>query len=83
MRAAVSAILLAAALSGCASWPYVGRGAILIDEADKFAREGDFPGAVAKYDEYLARYPAGWRACARSWRGESSTSCACGRRPTG
>ena len=62
MRTAVSAILLTVALSGCASWPYVGRGATLIDEADKMARDGDFPGAVAKYDEYLARYPRGWSA---------------------
>ena len=29
-------------------------------EADRMAREGDFDGAVARYDLYLARYPEGW-----------------------
>ena len=62
MRRAAGVVLLTVALAGCASFPYVGRGVILIDAADKLAREGDAAGAVAKYDEYLARYPNGWWA---------------------
>lgn len=62
MRRTALALGLAIALTSCASWPYVGRGAIVVDEADRMAREGDFSGAVAKYDEYLARYPQGWSA---------------------
>jgi small-conductance mechanosensitive channel len=62
MRVGVGALLLAVALGGCASWPYVGRGAVMIVEADKLSREGDLPAAVAKYDEYLTRYPEGWWA---------------------
>ena len=61
MRRALVALVLAAALAGCASWPY-GRGYALVDEADRMAREGDFTGAVAKYDDYLAKYPEGWEA---------------------
>ena len=59
MRRPVAALLLVAALAGCASWPF-GRGAGLLAEADRMAREGDFDGAVARYDLYLARYPEGW-----------------------
>jgi hypothetical protein len=61
MRVAAIALVLVA-LTGCASWPFVGRGASIVAEADRMAREGDFTGAVAKYDEYLARYPEGWSA---------------------
>jgi len=62
MRRAVVGLTLAVACTGCASWPLIGRGAFVISEADRMAREGDFAGAVAKYDEYLARYPDGWSA---------------------
>ena len=61
MRRALGVLLLTAALTGCASWPF-GRGTSIVAEADRMAREGDFAGAVAKYDEYLARYPEGWSA---------------------
>jgi hypothetical protein len=54
-------LALAVALAGCASWPY-GRGSSIVAEADRMARDGDFSGAVAKYDEYLARHPEGWSA---------------------
>ncbi len=61
MRRALAAALLAAALAGCATWPF-GRGATLLDEADRLARDGELAAAVAKYDEYLARYPDAWAA---------------------
>jgi len=61
MRRALGVLLLAAALTGCASWPF-GRGSALVADADRMARDGDFSGAVAKYDEYLARHPEGWSA---------------------
>ena len=61
MRRAAAGLLLVAALAGCASWPF-GRGATLLAEADRLAREGDFDGAVARYDLYLARYPETWAA---------------------
>jgi hypothetical protein len=62
VRRAIVVLSLAGALAGCASWPIVGRGAFVISEADRMAREGDFAGAVAKYDDYLTRYPDGWSA---------------------
>jgi hypothetical protein len=61
MRRAAAGLLLVAALAGCASWPF-GRGATLLADADRLAREGDFDGAVARYDLYLARYPDAWAA---------------------
>jgi small-conductance mechanosensitive channel len=61
MRRAVLALLLVAALGGCALWPF-GRGAALLADADRLAREGDFAAAVARYDDYLARYPNAWGA---------------------
>jgi hypothetical protein len=61
MRRALMLVLLTAALSGCATWP-LGRGADRLAEADRFAREGDWPAAVAAYEDYLARYPDGWSA---------------------
>jgi hypothetical protein len=62
MRKTAAVVTLAAALVGCASWPPVGRGAFVVAEGDRLAREGDFAAAVAKYDEYLSRYPDGWSA---------------------
>ena len=59
MRRAALGLLLAVTLAGCASWPF-GRGSSLVADADRLAREGDFAAAVAKYDEYLKRYPDGW-----------------------
>ncbi|HEU5196810.1 MAG TPA: hypothetical protein VFW70_18875 [Methylomirabilota bacterium] len=61
MRRAFIALVLTVALAGCASWPY-GPGSSIAAEADRMTRDGDFAGAVAKYDEYLARYPEGWNA---------------------
>jgi hypothetical protein len=61
MRRALAALLLTTALAGCASWPF-GRGATLLANADRLAREGDWPGAVAAYDDYLARHPTAWGA---------------------
>ena len=61
MRHAALALLLVATVAGCASWPF-GRGSSLVAEADRMAREGEFAAAVAKYDEYLTRYPDGWSA---------------------
>jgi hypothetical protein len=61
MRRALGGLLLAAALTSCASLPY-GRGSGIMADADRMARDGDFSGAVAKYDEYLARHPEGWSA---------------------
>jgi small-conductance mechanosensitive channel len=61
MRRALLAFALAAALAGCASWPY-GPGSSIMADADRMARDGDFTAAVAKYDDYLARYPEGWSA---------------------
>jgi hypothetical protein len=61
MRRALAVLVLTAALAGCASWPY-GRGYSIVADADRMARDGDFTGAVAKYDEYLAHYPEGWSA---------------------
>ena len=61
MRRAFGALLLMTALAGCASLPY-GSGHSIVDDADRMAREGDFTGAVAKYDDYLAKYPEGWNA---------------------
>lgn len=61
MRRALAALALAAACTGCAAWPF-GPAATLLSEADRSAREGDFPRAVAKYDEYLTRYPDAWGA---------------------
>jgi len=61
MRRALTALVLAAALAGCASWP-LGRGSSIVADADRMARDGDFSGAVTKYDEYLVQYPEGWSA---------------------
>lgn len=61
MRRALAVLLLAAGLGGCAAWPF-GRGADLLADADRRARNGDWPGAVATYDAYLARYPDTWAA---------------------
>jgi len=61
MRRALVALLLTAALAGCASIPF-GRGATLLADADRLAREGDWSGAVAAYDNYLSRYPDAWAA---------------------
>lgn len=62
MRTTVVRVAVVVALAGCASWPPVGRGAFVVAEADRLAREGDLAAAVAKYDEYLSRYPDGWSA---------------------
>ena len=61
MRRVLAAVLLAVSLAGCASLPFT-RGATLLADADRLAREGDWPGAVAAYDQYLARYPNAWAA---------------------
>ena len=58
MMRALTAVALTVTLSGCASWPWpLTRGAALLAEADRLAREGQWPRAVAAYDEYLTRYP--------------------------
>jgi hypothetical protein len=54
-------LLVATTLSGCAVWQF-GQGAALLSEADRLAREGDWPGAVSSYDDYLTRYPQSWAA---------------------
>jgi len=61
MRRALAAVLLTVSLAGCASLPFT-RGATLLANADRLAREGDWPGAVAAYDQYLASYPNAWAA---------------------
>jgi len=61
MRRTLAAGLLAVAVSGCAAWPF-GRGATRLAEADRLARAGDWPAAVAVYDDYLALYPDAWAA---------------------
>jgi hypothetical protein len=61
MRGALAAGLLVVAVAGCSAWPF-GRGATHLAEADRLAREGDWPAAVAAYDDYLARYPDSWAA---------------------
>jgi hypothetical protein len=61
MRRALPALLLAAAVAGCAGWPF-GVGPVRLAEADRLAREGDWRAAVAAYDDYLARYPDAWEA---------------------
>jgi hypothetical protein len=61
MRRALAVVLLAASLAGCASLPFM-RGTTMLANADRLAREGDWPGAVAAYDEYLASYPKAWAA---------------------
>jgi small-conductance mechanosensitive channel len=63
MRRALAALALAAALGGCASWSWpFGRGAAMLAEADRMARDGDFSGAVQQYDVYLANYADAWAA---------------------
>jgi hypothetical protein len=55
------AVLLALALSGCASWsvwPFSRPSAAALARADGLAAEGDYPAAVAAYDEFLAKHDA-------------------------
>jgi hypothetical protein len=61
MRRLLAVLVLALAVSGCAAWPF-GRGVSRLAEADRLARAGDWPAAVAAYDDYLARYPDAWAA---------------------
>ena len=61
MRRAPAVALVAVALAGCASWP-LAPGASRLAEADRLARAGDWPAAVAAYDDYLSRYPDAWAA---------------------
>jgi hypothetical protein len=61
MRRLLAVLALALVVSGCASWPF-GRGASRLAEADRLARAGEWPAAVAAYDDYLARYPDAWAA---------------------
>ncbi len=60
MRRAVLG-LLALALAGCAStWPspFASPAASMLERADALVARGDYAGAVAAYDELLARYPS-------------------------
>jgi chromosome segregation ATPase len=61
MRQALAVALLTLTLTGCATWPFH-RGAMLLAEADRLAREGEWPAAVAAYDEFLAKHPHEWAA---------------------
>ncbi len=56
MRLAFGGALLVVAVSGCAAWPF-SPGAARLAEADRLARDGDLPAALAAYNDYLARYP--------------------------
>lgn len=56
MRRELAGIILVVAVSGCAAWPF-SPGAARLAEADRLARDGDWPAAVAAYNDYLARYP--------------------------
>jgi septal ring factor EnvC (AmiA/AmiB activator) len=56
---ALAALLLAAALGGCATWTWwpFHPAATLLGRADRAADELRFRQALALYDEFLARYP--------------------------
>jgi len=58
-RRVLAAVLLAAALGGCASWTWwpFRPAAMLLLRADRAADELRFRQALALYDEFLARYP--------------------------
>lgn len=61
MRRIVPAVLLALALAGCASWtvwPFSRPSSSALARADRLAAEGDYPAAVAAYDEFLAKHGA-------------------------
>lgn len=61
MRRIVPAVLLALALAGCASWtvwPFSRPSSSARTRADRLAAEGDYPAAVAAYDEFLAKHGA-------------------------
>lgn len=61
MRRIVPAVLLALALAGCASWnvwPFSRPSSAALARADRLAAEGDYPAAVAAYDEFLAKHGA-------------------------
>jgi hypothetical protein len=52
-----AALLVAAAVGGCALLPSIQPGSSLLERADRLSREGSFEAAVAAYSEYLAQYP--------------------------
>ena len=60
MTRIVPAVLLTLALAGCASWnvwPFSRPSAAgHVRGADRLAVEGDYPAAVAAYDEFLVKY---------------------------
>ena len=61
MRRIVPVALLALALAGCASgnvWPFSRASSAALARADRLAAEGDYPSAVAAYDEFLATHGA-------------------------
>ena len=61
MRRIVPAVLLTLALAGCASWnvwPFARPSSAALARADRLAAEGDYPAAVAAYDEFLAKHGA-------------------------
>ena len=62
MTRIVPAVLLTLALAGCASWnvwPFARPSAAgHVRGADRLAVEGDYPAAVAAYDEFLAKHGA-------------------------
>ncbi|MBI4636418.1 MAG: hypothetical protein HY727_08725 [Candidatus Rokubacteria bacterium] len=51
--------LLALSLAGCASWnvwPFARPASAALATADRLAAQGDYPAAVAAYDEFLAKW---------------------------
>lgn len=61
MTRIVPAMLLALALAGCASWnawPFSRPASAVLVRADRLAAAGDYPAAVAAYDEFLATHGA-------------------------
>lgn len=61
MTRIVPTVLLALTLAGCASWnvwPFSRPSSAALARADRLAAEGDYPAAVAAYDEFLAKHGA-------------------------
>ena len=57
-RSIASAVALALALGGCASWPlFRGPAHELLDEADRRLERRDYLGALEAYDDIVMRYP--------------------------
>lgn len=49
-------VALLTLLAGCASWPFDRLSTVMLAKADRLAEQGDYPGAVAAYDNFLAEH---------------------------